>query len=218
MSAIHQGICSNCGYETAPMAGECGAVLVTPPVKSEEKVAVGRLLASEILGDRATVQDDQLIVLGHPLETSILAGTGYTWHELLRQGRYVRITEVICRQCGNIFAKRQLAVPGGVGCRVISLNLIAGIVSGIGIGSWTHSLLLAIVTFIGAAWCLETGCETFAHRHLQRRFHERAIVFASDALCPVCNADDSVSFTSAKRNRCPACREESLNVKMVGIS
>ena len=117
---VIQGICSNAGIEiTSPT--ECGAVLVAQPVKNEEDVAVGKILASEIFGEKAIVQGDQLVVLMHPLEESIMKGTGYTLKDLFQEGRYVRITFVICQQCATVFAKRHLGLPMEFGCLVALL-------------------------------------------------------------------------------------------------
>lgn len=214
MSSIYQGICSNCGYETITSPTECGAVLVAQPVKNEEDVAVGKILASEIFGEKAIVQGDQLVVLMHPLEESIMKGTGYTLKDLFQEGRYVRITFVICQQCATVFAKRHLGLPMEFGCLV---SIIAGI-CGASVGFFMQSPVIGILVCTAFAFVGIMGTDMASRIFLEYRFRDRARAFVADQLCPKCGANDSVQFDSAKNIRCPGCNEESLNVDMVGIS
>ena len=215
MSSIYQGICSNCDYETVTSPDECGAVLAAQPAKNEKDVAVGRMLASEIFGEKAIVQGDQLVVLLHPLEESILAGTGYTPWDLFREGRYVSITFIICRRCANIFAIRRLDLPIEIGCLA---SIVIGIASGVGVGFSMKSIVAGIVSCGVVTYSAIVWTDIVARKFMQYKFGERARALAADQLCPKCGANDSVQFDSARKIRCPACHEESLTVDMVGIS
>src|SRR5688572_4325541 len=98
------------------MPGGYGAVIVDRPVGEPQSMVVGAVIHQSGRGYFAADGDPRFVVLSHPLEAEILAGTGYGWNDLLREGRYVSVTNVVCRRCGTVYHRRRLAPPGGFGC------------------------------------------------------------------------------------------------------
>jgi predicted Zn-ribbon and HTH transcriptional regulator len=220
MPLIYRCVCDNCGYRTAPVVGEYGAVLVDRPVERKQYQVLGAVfdsVGSESLTYESMmpIDDPRFVVLAHPGEASALASTGFSWSGLLWQGRYILTTHSVCRQCGNVFPKRRLAAPGGVGCLpAIVLGAMTGAVSGI----VQRSFVLAILAFVFATSLVFLLCEWAATWYVRWRWRSRDALFAAESQCPNCGADDSVTINLAKRLRCPACKEESLSVQDVGIS
>lgn len=97
MPTLYQGICSNCGHQTPILSGGYGAVFVDQPAMHRQQEVAGAVVTSEAAGSMATTNDPRFVVLSHPLESSILAKTGYTWMDLLWQGRYVWARCPACR-------------------------------------------------------------------------------------------------------------------------
>lgn len=84
-----------------------GAVFVDEPVAEPQDQVAGAALFSATGGEIATVDDPRFVVLRHPVEDDGLKRTGYRWNDLLWQGRYVEVTNVVCRECGS----RSTAAP-----------------------------------------------------------------------------------------------------------
>jgi hypothetical protein len=103
-----------------------GAVLVDRPVESMQTEIAAACIFSDSAGKLAEAADPRFVVLAHPLENLILADTGYTWNDLFWQGRYVSVSNVVCRHCGHLFQHRRLDA-GQPGC---SAALALGLASG----------------------------------------------------------------------------------------
>ena len=177
MPTLFQGTCGNCGHETPVMLAGYGAVIVDEPVAEPQHEVAGAVLTSEGGGAIATTVDPRFVVLRHPAEDYDLAATGYSWSDLLQQGRYVSVTNVICRECGTVFPRRRLTAPGAAGC-MPSLGL--GVAVGVAVGCWRRSVFAGLV-----AWYLVTlGAMilvgSLASLYLRLRFSVRAASLATE--------------------------------------
>ena len=163
----------------------------------------------------APVSDPRLVVLSHPLESTILAKTGYSWSDLFWQGRYVAITNMICRQCGTIFERQRLAPPGNIGCMT---SFSSGVVCGVAAGIWARSFLAGVVAWYAVMILVGLVAGSFARLYTRRRFAERAASLAAERACPRCHAEDAVTIERAKTVTCPTCSAQSLRFTMIGKS
>jgi len=105
MPTIFQAQCRRCSYRSDIFPAAYGAVLVDEPAaeRCNHVVAGAVLMAPASDAPIAQQHDPRLVVLAHPIEQTILAGTGYTWAGLAWTGRYVRIRRAVCQSCGTIF-------------------------------------------------------------------------------------------------------------------
>ena len=215
MPTIYQGLCSHCGHSTPLISDGYGAVVVDEPIAGPQHEVSGAVIASDAQGEFATAEDPRFVVLAHPLEDYDLARTGYSWSDLLWQGRYVSVTNMICGECGTVFPRRQLAAPGGIGCLS---SLTIGFVTGLALGAWKRSVLVGFV-----AWYLVTLAAMIligstASLYLRFRFAERSAWLVAERACQSCHADNAESIDRAKSMRCPTCRKESMRFVIAGIS
>jgi hypothetical protein len=152
--------------------------------------------------------------LAHPLENLILADTGYTWNDLFWQGRYISVSNVVCRHCGHLFQHRRLDA-GQPGC---SAALALGLASGAAAGFAARNLLIGLIVcyFVGLSMALAVGF--IAQRYLRWKFQARAAELAAESNCPACGLNDSASIVGATSAFCPACRQRTLSFKSAGIS
>jgi len=216
---VLQGFCTHCGYRSAILTAGYGAVFVDHPVAESQSEIAGAAIFVDCPGEFSEVNDPRFVILSHPGEIEILAGTGYSWGDLFWQGRYVAVTNVVCRQCGNIFARRRLAVPFWFGCVMTGIMApLILIAVGLTVGRSTHRPLVAGLA-AGAAYALvwllyEAVCRIY----LYARFRERAAALAAEISCPNCNARDSRGVEGAKRICCPSCKKKSVSFQMVGMS
>jgi hypothetical protein len=197
------------------MTGGYGSVLVDRPIQQEQHEFAGVVLSSTDKGEFAVADDPRFVVLSHPIETSILASTGYSWNDLLWQGRYVAVKNVICRKCGNVFQLRNLTAPGANGCFLaLSIGVVVGSVTGIS----THSYLLGFVAWYLATFGVMCIFGSLARWYIRSRFAARAALLAAERACPQCKSDDSIAIDRAKNVTCSRCKAVSLTFVDVGIS
>jgi hypothetical protein len=220
MPPIYQGVCDKCGHKTAVMMNGYGAVFVDQPVSGIQHPTAGAVVVSDsseslAVGSLEGVEDPRFVVLAHPCESSILASTGFSWSDLLWQGRFVLVTNVICRQCGGVFPKRQLGAPGTAGGLTA---IIVGAIIGVAVGIAQRSFFWAFIAFLGAAVVLLLVFERTAIWYVRWRYHSRAAALAAESRCPICGTDDSVIISLAKGVKCPTCKRESLSVEIAGMS
>lgn len=215
MPELYRGVCSHCDYRTAIMTGGYGAVLVDQPPDEFQSEVAGACLFSDARGEMAEAADPRFVALAHPLESTILADTGYTWRDLFWQGRYVSVTNVVCRHCGRTFQKRQLAAPADTGC---TTAILIGVTVGIAAGVITRSFVVAFASCFAATCAAASAAMFLADFYIRRRFPQRAAALAAEFSCPACSADDSIEISRARSVRCPACREEKQSFETAGIS
>jgi len=197
------------------MTSRYGAVLVDRPLDRSQTEVAGTCLLSAPAGNVAESADPRFVVLAHPLEFEILAGTGYTWSDLYRQGRYVLVTNVVCRRCGAVFQKRKLGAPGEPGCTVA---ILIGLLSGAAAGLRAHRLLVGVLVFCSIGGATAALAAWIARWRVRRRFPARAAALAAESSCPACGADDAAPISRVRSVRCPACRQQSLRFIHAGIS
>lgn len=215
MPTIYRGTCSNCGHQTRVMTAGYGAVIVDRPVENERHQVVGAVLMSDGDDSMAAAGDQRFVVLRHPLESKILANTGYTWNDLLWQGRYVILKNMICRRCGTVFQHRRLSAPGATGCITgLALGLVAGVAAGIA----NHNFLAGLAAWYAATYVTELVLQYLAQLYVRRRFSRRAVSLAAERSCPHCHADDATAINGAKEVTCPTCSKKSLTFVVAGIS
>jgi predicted Zn-ribbon and HTH transcriptional regulator len=213
--SLYQGVCRNCSHRTAIMTAGYGAVLVDRPLDRSQTEVAGACLLSAAAGKLAESADPRFVVLAHPLESKILADTGYTWNDLYRQGRYVLVTNVVCRRCGAVFQKRELGAPGEPGWVVA---ILIGLLSGTAAGLWAHRLLVGVLVFCGLGGATGALAGWIARWRVRRRFRARAAALAAESTCPACGADDAAPISRVRSVRCPACRQQSQRFIHAGTS
>jgi hypothetical protein len=192
-----------------------GAVLVDQPVTEKQYEVAGAVITGGVGCEMASGDDPRFVILSHPAEPKILAGTGYSRGDLLWQGRYVAARNVVCRRCGTVFPRRRLAAPAATGC-LTSLGI--GVAGGLLAGVWWGSIFAGFVAWYVVTAAALTVVSTLASLYVRLRYAERAASLAAERFCPTCGADDSVRITEAKSVTCPSCRGQSLRFVMVGIS
>jgi hypothetical protein len=124
------------------MSEGCGAVLVDRAIEGPQYEVAGAVITAGSDAAIAGVDDPRFVVLRHPAESFDLAKTGYSWKDLLKQGRFVSVSNVVCRECGTVFPRRRLAVPGASGCMS---GLVIGAVAGLLTGVWRRSTFEGVV-------------------------------------------------------------------------
>ena len=225
MPTVYQGVCRNCSHRTAVMTDGCGAVLVDLPVDAAQTEVAGGGLSSGSeskqveaakprFGEPRLVEPG-LVVLAHPREVAILAGTGYTRSDLLRQGRYVSVSNVACRRCGRVFQRRRLSVPGGSGC---AAALALGLACGAAAGLAAQRVLIGVIVCYLVCLGVTAAASIIARRRLRRRYPARAAALAAESNCPACGAGASTPISRTKSAHCPSCGQRTLSFENAGRS
>lgn len=218
MPTIYHAHCDLCQYTSDVFPAEYGAVFVDEPPMT---AGSGSVLAGAVLNEQtlnttfAEQADPRMVVLAHPLEESILAGTGYTWIKLALVGRYFRFRRVICRSCGTLFEVRWLTCPPGLGCQV---GCVSGILAGIGYGVWRQSFCAGF----WAGYGIVLGCYVLASSvgwlYTRLRFRARARELDGPSSCPTCGSTHHAGVESRRIFPCPRCGEQAMSVRSVGMS
>lgn len=216
MPTIYRGECSRCGHETSVLPAGYGAVLVDEPVNREQHQVLGAVVLEGKGGEFATATDGYLVVLSHPAESSILKSTGFTWNDLRREGRYVYCTNVMCDECGQLFALKRIAVPQS--CSGCYVPLIAGIVAGLAVGIWLSSVILGWFAALVVGYLATITTEWWARRSFRDYFSERAAKLRAERFCPACGSEASKTITDEGPLCCPSCQQSSLRFRIVGKS
>lgn len=192
-----------------------GAVVVDEPVPGPQHEVAGAVIASESGGAIATTDDPRFVVLRHPAENYDLATTGYSWSDLLKQGRYVSVSNMVCRECGTVFPHRRLTAPGATGCLP---SLVLGVAVGLAVGFWRRSVFAGLVVWYLVTFGAMMLVKSMASLYLRLRFSVRAASLAAERACPMCHADNAKSIDRAKWVLCPKCRHETLRFVVAGRS
>lgn len=205
MGSIYRACCGECGFESDCFTDGYGAVLVDDEPRSPEigedgyEPFVGRFL----------------VFLSHPLEMTIQSATGYSDWKLFLEGRYVRVDQGVCPDCGHLVRHRHLDAMSNFGCW---LGLVLGVVAGGTLGIVQSSWVWGLVT----AWLIATVAWSvvppLASAWVRMRFPDRAKEIRSGNRCDNCRGTRLLSGTTRRPLVCPSCREMALEVDMVGIS
>lgn len=209
------GIYSDCGHRTELISAGYGVVIVDKPVEELQSEVAGAVLMSGDDDAMAIVDDPRFVVLRHPVEDLDLADTGYSWSDLLWQGRYVTVSNMICHGCGTVFPRRRLSAPGATGCMP---SLMLGVAVGGSFGIWWRSVSVGLITWYAFTFGAVVLMQTLASLYLRLRFSARAASLAAERFCPTCTADNAEKIDRAKRVTCPKCRHETLTFVMAGVS
>jgi hypothetical protein len=197
------------------MTAGYGAVLVDEPVARRQGEVAGAVIMNRADDDTlATVNDPRFVVLTHPIESAALASTGYGNLDLVREGRYVEVTNVVCRRCGTVFPRRRLAAPE-IGCGV---GLLLGAAIGVVVGFKSRSFVDGFLTCYAVAGLVGLVSTGLAALYIRRRHRERAAALAAEVHCPTCRADDAVPIDGAKGVRCSRCGRDALRFIIAGKS
>lgn len=192
-----------------------GAVLVGQPAEAPQWEVAGAVFSPGTGGRIAKVDDPRFVVLAHPLEARILAQTGYTHDDLLWQGRYVGVTNVSCRECGEIFCHRKLKAPGGIGCSaVLWSSLATGVIAGI----IARGFFIGLLAAVAVLWLGFAVIDFLTTRYLRRHFRDRMDVLAAERRCPRCTADNAVPIGKNQWLKCSACGSKTLKFYTAGKS
>ncbi|MBN9524343.1 hypothetical protein J0H58_38485 [bacterium] len=222
MPTIYQARCGRCTYASDVFPAEYGAVLVdVPPVGGSGPAMAGAVVAGAVLHGAAgeariaEQSDPRLVVLAHPAEEHILAETGFTWTGLAIAGRYVRVRQVVCRDCGTLFEVRRLTCPPALGCQI---GCVSGLVAGVAAGVWWRSFWLGFGTAYGTVLgCMAVvGAAGWAYTRV--RFRRRAREVGGLRSCPRCGSGRYAGVESRLVFPCPQCSQRSLKVRSVGKS
>ena len=215
MPSLYQGVCDDCGHKTPIMTAGYGAVLVDEPVTRQQgEVAGAVIMTGADEHSLATVNDPRFVVLTHPVESAALASTGYSKLDLVREGRYVEVTNVICCRCGTVFPRRRLAAPG-IGCGV---GLLLGAALGVIVGFKSRSFVDGCLVSYAVAGLFGLVCTGIAALYVRRRHRERGAALAAEVHCPTCGADDAVPIGGAKGVRCSSCGRDAFRFVFAGKS
>lgn len=212
---ILQGICRNCGHKTPLLSEGYGAIFVDQSLTHTQHEVAGAVIQAGEAGAMATVDDARFLILRHPVEEPILRESGYVWSDLLRQGRYVWVTNVVCRECGTIFQRRRLRAPGTFGC---TAALVSGLAAGLAVGLWTRSAPLGLLASCAGALAVALIAGAYAAAYLRLRFTARAKAIAAERLCPTCRADNARKLALYRSVVCPICHTRRLRFLPVGVS
>lgn len=215
MPSLFQGVCRRCGYKTPVLTEGYFAVLVDEPQSEKQHEVAGAVITDGEGGAMAVAGDPRFVVLRHPIESSDLAGTGYTWSDLLWEGRYIEVTNVVCGQCGTVFQHRRLVAPGQTGCMAA---LVLGLVTGLSVGIWQHSILLGLFACGRLAVSIGMVTDLLERLYLRRHFSKRNATLAAERACPKCHAEDANAVGHGRRVTCPACSTKAMRFVIVGIS
>lgn len=217
MPVVYQARCDRCSYSSAVFPAEYGAVLVDEPPADRQTALVAGAVLSGAVGDPgfARQSDPRLVVLAHPIEEHILAGTGYTWFTLAREGRYVWVRRVVCGDCGTLFDVRRLTFPSGLGYQVGCLMSLA---AGVAVGFWQESFWLGFGAAYGVVmlWSISVGAAGRAYTRF--RFRDRAAAIDGPSCCPECESRRYFNVGSRPVLLCPSCHERSVRIRAVGKS
>jgi predicted Zn-ribbon and HTH transcriptional regulator len=218
MPVIFQARCGRCGFHSDIFPAQYGAVWVDEPLaEGASGLLAGAVLDDAARGSRLAEQPDpRLVVLAHPIEDQILKNLGYTWWSAGWSGRYVSVHRVVCRDCGTIFDRRRLAVPGTVGCGPgCVIGLVAGLAFWLVDGSACQGLMAGYLTALVFTW----AAQLLTSMAVSRRHRDRAREIAGPKSCPRCGSRNHVGTERQPQELpCPACGEREYTVRAVGKS
>src|SRR5687767_6804917 len=221
MGLIFQGICGRCGSRAGLGTPVRLAVFVDGAIEGAERKIEDRVVWRR----QASVgvsEGVNLVELSHPIEGAIMDQHGFTWEQLRREGRFVKIYTVICRRCGKVFEKRKLEAMSPWGCLwPMVIGLVCGVVAGVVV--WMLSggpgaLMAGAVVWFAVFAAVDGVGEWLGRRHLRKHFVERAKLVAGRPECPVCGVDDSVGIDRVGMAVCTLCGERAMKEKAVAIS
>ena len=217
LPTIYQARCERCSYASDLFTEEYGAVFTDNAPADRSKSVVAGLVLHDTTADASIAEtaDPRLVVLPHPIESHVLAETGYTWATLARAGRYVRVRRVVCRECGTLYEIRRLAHPPALGCLV---GCLCGLAAGAAGGLQQRSFWIGLGIAYAASLASMTVAELLASAYTRRRFRERALEVAGSGSCPRCESTRYEAANSRRVSPCPRCSERSLRVRAVGFS
>lgn len=214
MPLIYQGTCSRCGYQTPGMTDQYGAVLVDRPVENVQYEVAGAVSTSDEKIQFNPVHLN-LVILSHPVESSSLARTGYTWRDLHAQGRHVRVTNVVCRECGVIHRHYKLIYSSMAGFQItLATSLAAAVIAGI----YGRHIVVGLITFTLAAYLLAGATEAYAWLRYRWKFSQRMAELKQQSKCPHCEGHRARSISHEKHALCPQCQTRNIQFRNVGIS
>jgi predicted Zn-ribbon and HTH transcriptional regulator len=204
MAAIHQAMCAECGYESSHFE-DCGLAVI---------------LDDHSPSYFADPENRQIVVLGHPLEDSILQEIGFTYQSASLQGRMMKVTPVVCQDCGTIYQiRRVFSGDNAIGLSGCLWVLVISAIIGITVGWMRQSILLGLGTiWLGAG--LIFGLIDFSiDRFVRWRFKKRVKEFDRSSGCPECSSKRYATSTMFwRRLPCIACGKKAVRIRMTGIS
>jgi hypothetical protein len=217
LPTIFQARCSRCPFVSDMFPSEYGAVFVDQPASNGITSVVAGAVLFQHTGEAEVAEqgDPRLVVLAHPIESHILAETGYTWLTLAWAGRFVRVRRVVCKSCGTLFEVRRLTCPPAVGCEVgLVIGLIVGVFYGFREGHFCSGLSAAGGIALG--FYLMTSLAGWIYARF--RFKARAKIIDGPHNCPKCKSKGYVGVQTRRTFPCPKCGEFAMRVQSVGMS
>lgn len=111
MALLYRMTCKECGRGPGTDPG------VPPPAGEIPFISEGHF---ELL-----TPDGRFVVLGHPLESRILADHGYTWKTASAEERVYRVESRVCLDCGRLSEIRSLHVAGPTCAMLLLVPMLA---------------------------------------------------------------------------------------------
>lgn len=211
MPAVFQASCASCAYRTAEFVAGYAGILLGPADSS-----AASLVSPQVPSYRSTDgEDEQFVILAHPSESSIQARTGYTDWDLLREGRLVRATVLLCDDCGTLQHRHALAAPSAIGCLPA---LALGIASGVLTGILSRKLVVGAFATLFCPLLLFLVAERATHFFTRLRFRTRTRILSSRPHCTSCGSSRLLHASTAHTFPCPICSRRELRARMIGIS
>lgn len=194
--------CRNCNYVSSRTVGGVPALILDAPSDDAD----------------ADPQWPQLILLDDLRGRETIARIGYTFISATLHGRYLRIREFFCAECGRLYQQRSLApafaqfiwplwavlaIPFMVLVFLISPNMILGIGNGLLFGMMAGGASLAVL-------------DPAYRMYLRWRYPQRTSEFETKSSCPACGSKSKVAPGLYQGTiRCPECKMKTMTIESV---
>lgn len=206
MGTLFRKYCPTCDRDTetnVTFDGFAGAA-ITNSRQGGEIVSLGYL---------AYIADDgDLVPLPHPIESCALHAAGATWTRATIHGRLLRITNLICTDCGAQNTTATLDT-GGIGC-VPSLLLV-------GIAIACNILVFSFHPIIEAflVWMAVFTPPWLIDRYVWLRYRGNVRPHQTDR-CNLCGGRHVLSLANARNSSlcCPRCKQKTMTIEVAGRS
>lgn len=205
MGTIYRKYCDKCDADSAQdisFDGFAGAA-ITNNSEGGKIISEGYLALLNPAG--------MLIPLPHPIESSALHQQGETWSGATRTGRILRVTNLICSDCGAMNTTADLSASA-YGCGfglILSIGLIAA-------NTWYLKLPVFIASLMIWAGLILPHLMIDAYLRMRFRANVRPFRFKR---C-TCGSRKAISIARAGKKLfpCKRCGEKSVRIEIAGRS
>ncbi len=159
-------------------------------------------------------ENDEFVILPHPLESSRLAALNVTWTQASFRGRLFLVVNMICRECGAITGSPRIHHSISAGCLLgLSVLLVSYLLL------WWYQIKFALFISMAILFAFLVCADWTISRWLKSRYRARVLKL-SKRCCDQCGSleIDFIGKCRGERLICPQCGERSLKVEFGGIS